>query len=85
MMGLLRKILSLFKSNYTLIYTAIGDEECTKIIGKLSDERIPYRTKVRGLYAGREKRNLGFDTKLAQYDIYVKKGYENKGRLTIEK
>lgn len=84
-MGWIQSIINLFKSDYTLIYTAIGDGECMKIVGKLNDYKIPYKTKVRGMYAGRENRSLGFDTKLSQYDIYVKNDYEHKGRMAIEK
>ncbi|NRD76575.1 hypothetical protein HPT25_03600 [Bacillus sp. BRMEA1] len=77
------KFFSLFRFDYVLIYTAIGDEDCIKMIGKLNENGIPYKTKVRGIYAGRKKRDLGFDTKLSQYDIFVEKGFEHKGRSVI--
>lgn len=82
-MSWIKKIFRLFKSNYVLIYTAVGDDEYMKVIAQLSGNRIPYKTKVPGLYAGGNRRDLGFDTKLSQYKIYVKKEYEHKGRQAL--
>lgn len=84
-MSWFEKIISVFKSEYVPIYIAIGDEDCMKITNKLRNKRIPYKTKIRGLYAGGNKRNLGFDTKLSQYDIFVKKEFEGKARNVINK
>lgn len=84
-MGWLKNIFNLFKSDYTLIYTAIGDEDCMKIVGKLNDDRIPYKTKSGGIYADIKRRDSSFGAKLSQYDIYVKKDFEYKARMAIEK
>lgn len=73
----------LFKSKYVLIYTAIGDDDCMKVIGKLRGKRIPYKTKVPGLLAGGNRRDFGFDSKLSQYKIYVKREFEHEGRAAI--
>lgn len=82
-MSFLERIISVFKSDYVLIYTAIGDDDCIRVTGKLSEKRIPYKTKVVGLYAGRNRRSFGFGPKLSQYKIYVKKEYEHKGHVAI--
>jgi hypothetical protein len=63
---------------------AIGDEDCMKTTGKLNDKRIPYKTKIRGPYAGENKRKLGYSTKLSHYDIFIKKEFEHKVRSIIE-
>lgn len=79
----LGKIFNLFQSNYALVYTAIGDDDYMKISGKLSSKRIHYKTKIPGLYAGRNRRDLAFDTSLSEYKIYVKKEFEHKARAAI--
>ncbi|MGV3487071.1 MAG: hypothetical protein ACO1OC_00600 [Tuberibacillus sp.] len=81
----LKGILNWFKPRYTFLYTAIGDEECMKIVGKLNAERIPYKTKIPGLFSGSQHRTMGFETKLTQYKIYVKKGYEHQGIMAMNK
>jgi hypothetical protein len=54
-----------------------------RVTGKLSGKRIPYKTKVPGLYAGGNRRDLGFDTKLSEYKIYVEREFEHIGRAAI--
>lgn len=68
----------IFSNSNVLIYTAIGDEDSMRVVGELDDARIPYKSKSRGIYAGTGKRSMGFDTKLAEYDIFVDKTDEHK-------
>jgi len=62
----------LFGGKYSLVYTALSDEECMRIIGKLRDSGVKYKTKIRGIYAT-STRGFGWGRKQSQYDIYVKK------------
>lgn len=83
-MSLLSRLNGIFRNNDVLLYTAIGDDDCMKVVGKLNDARIIYKSKSRGIYAGSGKRSMGFDTKLSQYDIYVNRDDEYKARLALE-
>lgn len=64
----------LYYRNWTLIYSAFGNEEYFFIIAKLKAEGIKYRTSIP---------NRGFGDRLnrfkdaTQYDIYVKKEEEH--------
>lgn len=84
-MSFIQKIKRIFQNDDVLLYTAIGDDNCMRIVGKLNDAGIPYKSRAHGTHAGTGKRSLGFDTKLSQYDIYVKKDDEHKARVAIEK
>lgn len=74
----------IFSNNKVLVYTAIGDEDCMRVVGKLGDARIAYKSKPRGIYSGTGKRSIGFDTKLTQYDIFVDSTNEYRARQVIE-
>lgn len=82
-MGLLKTVKNLFTSKRTLLCTAIGDDECIRMLGNLDEAGISHVTKIRGVYAGSGKRSLAFSTKLSQYDIYVEKEDEYKAYEAI--
>lgn len=73
----------LFHIDDILLYTAIGDEDCMRTIGKLRNAGVRYRTKTRGVYGGIGKRSMGFDSKLSQYDIYVNKEDAHAAHVAI--
>jgi hypothetical protein len=62
---------SIFRRKFVLIHTALTDEECIKVKGKLADASIYHETKVRGIYAS-STQGIGWGRKQSQYDIYVK-------------
>ncbi len=72
----------LYYKNWTLIYTAFGNEKYFGIIAKLRAEGVKYRTHMP---------NRGFDNRVdrfkdhTQFDIYVKKEDEHIAVKALQK
>ncbi len=78
-MGLFRMLFSKYRH---LVYTAFGNEQYFKVVGKLKQGGVQYRTDI--------KRNpntyqtIGHNDN-AQYDIYVKEEDKHKAQEAIHK
>jgi hypothetical protein len=71
----------LLNRNWTLVYTAFGNENYLKIAAKLQEDGVPYKTETPADF--RTPRN-GFNDQ-TQYDIYVKKTDEHKSAHALRK
>jgi hypothetical protein len=79
--GILSTIIKSFSNrNWKLIYTAFGDDNYFKIVSKLNEDGVKYRTEIPGNL--RTPRTYNDNT---QYDIYVKKEDEHKAAHAMQR
>jgi hypothetical protein len=72
-------------SKRVLIYTALGFEDFSKVVGKLQCAGIKYKTKTKISNRNRPGQINMFDSKYTPYDIYVNKEDQHKAQEILNK
>jgi len=72
----------IFSKKKCLVYTAFGSSDYSKVIGKLQNSGIPYRTRIISNNSSRHNHYVG-RTINTQYDIFVKKEDEHRALNAI--
>ncbi|MGG4267905.1 hypothetical protein [Peribacillus simplex] len=67
---------------WTCIYTAFGSDNYFKVIAKLENEGIPFKTKTPMNLDSKDFQNRH---KTTQYDVFVKKEYEQIAQRAVHK
>jgi hypothetical protein len=73
---------SLFKRKFVLVYSALTDEECIRVKGKLLDAGIFHKTKVGGIYFADVHKDV-WGKQMSQYNFYVRVEDEHKANEVI--
>lgn len=70
----------LFPRDKVSVYVAMGDLSYTRVAGKLENAGIPFYVRTRGMMGNQV---AGQDNRLSEYEIYVKREYEEEARYVL--
>ena len=71
----------LLSNKKSLVYSAFGQKDYYRVIDKLQNSRVPYRTRIDRNMSSRHTYNDNF----TQYDIFVKEEDVGKAQKAIHK
>ncbi|MCF8567565.1 hypothetical protein LLE49_22860 [Alicyclobacillus tolerans] len=79
-MAFLAALGKLFRRRKVCVYVTMGDMNYTRVAGQLENAGIPFYVKMGGNMNGGE---LGFDNRMSEYEIYVKRENEEQARFVL--